>query len=415
MNVESFDLLTRALALAKPEKKNELASEIIALTQKTGVYPAAIGAVYHALGKGELSAMTIPAFNIRGLTYALARIVWKKALECEAGPIIFELAPSESWAGDQSYAEYAAMILASACREGYRGPVFLQGDHFAIESKEDVPAIIERAREVITSGFYQIDIDGSHLIVKNPPDLSAFHQPNAEVTAHIITELRKAQPEGISLVLGGEVGEIGGRDTSVEDLVMYKQLLDKNLPVGISSLDKISAQTGTAHGGIVLKDGSTGRMNVNFDLIANLSKQARAYNWSGVVQHGASTLTMEDLKKLPQAGVIEVHLATQIQNIVFDHPSFPPDLREKMEKRLVVSTQGPEGEQIDQSKEMTLAQQFYKARWTAWGTFKQELWALPNSVMEPIEHSFGEWVEDIIKALRIDKKEGILKQYFKGA
>ncbi|NTW43791.1 MAG: hypothetical protein HGB14_05010, partial [Anaerolineaceae bacterium] len=169
------------------------------------------------------------------------------------------------------------------------------------------------------------------------------------------------------------------------------------------------------HGGIVLKDGSTGRMNVNFDLIANLSKQARAYNWSGVVQHGASTLTMEDLKKLPQAGVIEVHLATQIQNIVFDHPSFPPDLREKMEKRLVVSTQGPEGEQIDQSKEMTLAQQFYKARWTAWGTFKQELWALPNSVMVPIEHSFGEWVEDIIKALRIDKKEGILKQYFKGA
>jgi len=414
MNVESFDLLTRALALAKPEKKNELASEIIALTQKTGVYPAAIGAVYHALGKGELSAMTIPAFNIRGLTYALARIVWKKALECEAGPIIFELAPSESWAGDQSYAEYAAMILAAACREGYRGPVFLQGDHFAIESRQEVPAVIERAKEVIACGFYQIDIDGSHLIVKNPTDLIAFHLPNAEVTAYIITELRKIQPEGIRLVLGGEVGEIGGRDTSVEDLTTYKKLLDKNLPPEIPGLDKISAQTGTAHGGVVLQDGSTGRMNVDFDLIAKLSEQARDYNWSGIVQHGASTLTIEDLEKLPQAGVIEVHLATQIQNIVFDHPYFPRDLREQMQNRLVVSTKGAEGEQIDQSEAMTLAQQFYKARWTAWGTFKQELWALPNSVLEPIEHSFGEWVEDIIKALRIDNKEGILKQYFEG-
>jgi fructose/tagatose bisphosphate aldolase len=415
MNVESFDQLTRALALAKPDKKNALAFEIIALTRKMGVYPAAIGAVYHALGSCELPPMTIPAFNIRGLTYALSRVVWKKALESEAGPIIFELAPSESWAGEQSYAEYAAMILAAACREGYRGPVFLQGDHFAIESREVVPAVIERAKEVIACGFYQIDIDGSHLLIPNPENINAFHEPNAEVTAQIIATLRQHQPAGISLVLGGEVGEIGGRDTSVEDLITYKKLLDKNLPIGIPGLDKISAQTGTAHGGIVLQDGSTGRMHVDFDLIAKLSKQAREYNWSGVVQHGASTLTIEDLEKLPQAGVIEVHLATQIQNIVFDHPAFPTTFREQMQKRLVVSTKGAEGEQIDQSEEMTLAQQFYKARWTAWGTFKQELWALPNSVMQPIELSFGEWVEDIIKALRIDKKEGILKQYFKGA
>ena len=61
MNAKSFDLLTQSLALAKPENKNALASEITALTQTMGVYPAAIGAVYHALGKGELPAMTIPA------------------------------------------------------------------------------------------------------------------------------------------------------------------------------------------------------------------------------------------------------------------------------------------------------------------------------------------------------------------
>ncbi len=414
MNVESFDHLTRALALAKPEGKMKLAEEIANDSQKLGVFPAAIGDVYRALGKGELPAMTIPAFNIRGLTYALARVIWKKVLECKSGPIIFELAPSESWAGDQSYAEYAAMILAAACREGYRGPVFLQGDHFAIESREAVPEIIKRAQEVIASGFYQIDIDGSHLIVKDPADLIAFHKPNAEVTAFIVSELRKVQPEGISLVLGGEVGEIGGRDTSVEDFVVYKKLLDTNLAVEIPGLDKISAQTGTTHGGVVMKDGSTGKMNVNFDLITKLSQQARSYHWSGIVQHGASTLTMEDLEKLPQAGVIEVHLATQIQNIVFDHPAFPSELREQMQNRLVVSSQGAEGEQIDRSESMSLAQQFYKARWTAWGTFKQELWALPISVMEPIEISFGEWVEDIIKVLRIDQKDWIIKQYFKG-
>ena len=414
-NAGLFDLLVRDLALSKITDRPKLASEIIARAREMGVYPAAIGEIYRALGQKTLTPMTIPAFNIRGLTFALARVVWRKVIKLHAGPVIFELAPSETWAGDQTYAEYAAMIFAAACREGYQGPIFLQGDHFAIESTDEVPVVLERCHEVIASGFYQIDIDGSHLIVKDPLNLSAFHTPNAKVTAQIIKHLRQQQPSGVHLVLGGEVGEIGGRDTSINDLDTYKDLLELYLPAEIAGLDKISAQTGTAHGGIVLQNGSTGQMNVDFDLIAQLSAKARDYGWSGIVQHGASTLTMRDLEKLPAAGVIEVHLATQIQNIVFDHPAFPVDLREKMQKRLVVAAFGAEGEKIENPEALTLAQQFYKARWTAWGSFKQELWDLPASVMTPIEDSFSDWVEDIIKSLRIDNKKEVLRQYFKGA
>ncbi|MHB8133563.1 MAG: class II fructose-bisphosphate aldolase [Anaerolineaceae bacterium] len=415
INPGLFDLLVRDLALSDPTHRPKLASQIIAQSQEMGVYPAAIGEIYQALGQGTLAPMTIPAFNIRGLTFALARIIWRKVIKLNTGPVIFELAPSETWAGDQTYAEYAAMIFAAACREGYQGPIFLQGDHFAIESTDDVPAILERCQEVISSGFYQIDIDGSHLIVKDPQDLKAFHTPNAKVTSEIIKHLRQQQPDRVHLVLGGEVGEIGGRDTSVNDLDTFKDLINQFLPSEIPGLDKISAQTGTAHGGIVLQNGSTGQMNVDFDLIAQLSAKAREFGCSGIVQHGASTLTMQDLEKLPMAGVIEVHLATQIQNIVFDHPAFPVDLREKMQKRLVVAAFGAEGEKIENAEALTLAQQFYKARWTAWGSFKHELWDLPESVLTPIEDSFGLWVEDIIKSLRIDNKKEVLKQYFKGA
>jgi fructose/tagatose bisphosphate aldolase len=410
----SFDALALELALSKAQDRPNLAAKMLGLARECGVYPAAIGAVYRALSKGQLAPMTVPAFNIRGLTYALARVIWRKVLEFNAGPIIFELAPSETWAGDQSYAEYAAMVFAAACREGYQGPIFLQGDHFAIDSLAEVPNVLALAQQVIGSGFYQIDIDGSHLIVKDPASLAAFHRPNAEVTAYLISQLRSCMPPGVRLVLGGEVGEIGGRNTSLEDLSVYKELLDSNLPAQIPGLDKISAQTGTAHGGAVLKDGSTGRMNVDFALIAELSKQAREYGWSGVVQHGASTLTMQDLEQLPQAGVIEVHLATQIQNIVFDHPAFPPDLRKKMQERLVLSTQGAEGEKIENAETLTLAQRFYKARWSAWGSFKPELWALSADVMTPIEESFAGWVEDIIKSLRINNKKEVLQQFFMG-
>ncbi len=409
---ESFDQKTKYLAVAKPEDRERYAAQILKETRDLGVYPASIGALYKALARQELPAMTIPAFNIRGLTYTLARVIWRKVLELDCAAVIFELAPSEIGAGEQSFDEYAAMVSAAACREGYQGPIFLQGDHFSIDSKETVNDVLKMAKEAIACGFYQIDIDGSHLISLDQSSLEAIHLPNAEVTSRMISALRAAQPAGVQLVLGGEVGEIGGENTSLEDLKTFQELLQMRLDPAVRGLDKISAQTGTTHSGIVLKDGSLGRMNVDFDLISQLSRTARQNGSYGLVQHGASTLTMLDLAQLPGAGVIEVHLATQIQNIVFDHPSFPSQLRRSMQERLVLTDKSAEGDRFQGEENLSLAQQFYKARWAAWGIFKMELWAISPTVMAPIEASFGKWVEQVFTALNITQKSSLIREFF---
>ena len=92
-----------------------------------------------------------------------------------------------------------------------------------------------------------------------------------------------------------------------------------------SGISKISVQTGTAHGGFVGADGKL-RMDVQIDLEAlhELSSVARRdYGLGGAVQHGASTLPPSAFDAFPKAGACEIHLATDFQNMVYDHPQFP--------------------------------------------------------------------------------------------
>jgi fructose/tagatose bisphosphate aldolase len=403
----TLDIQARQLALAPTHQRFELASALHAQAVSLGVYPASIRPVYQAMGRGELEPITVPAFNVRGLTYSLGRAIWRTAIDLHAGPFMFELAPSEASACNQTFEECVALVLAAAAREGYRGPVFLQGDHFGIESPEALISVLDLARRVIQAGFYQIDIDASHLFDPLCEDLAGFHRPNAQATAHLIAELRSS-PHGARLTLGGEVGEIGGRNTSVSDLQAYHQELSQYLPAGVAALDKISAQTGTTHGGIINPDGTVDRMPLDLDLAAALSRQARVLGWAGLVQHGASTLSLPDLAQLPGAGVVEVHLATQIQNIVFDHPAFPPALLDQMRAKLVLSDRGAEGEQVQEESELSYAQRFYRARWAAWGIFKTELLDLPEETMQPIAQTLGAWVADIFQALQVAGRADLL-------
>lgn len=409
MNPEYLDQSAPKLALAPEPQRAGLATRLRDEAERHGVYPASIQPVYRALAAGDLPPLTVPAFNLRGLTYEIARLVWRTALDLEAGPIIFELAPPEASACDQTFEEYAAMVCAAACREGYRGPVFLQGDHFSLDSANDLPGLLELSHRVVTAGYYQLDIDGSHLFDDRAEDLSAYHAANARATTQLVAALRAQKPD---LALGGEVGEIGGRDTSLEDLDAFHAAFQRFLPANIAGLDKISAQTGTTHSGIVLPDGSTGKMEMDFDLVASLGSRARELGWNGLVQHGASTLGFESLSRLPASGVIEVHLATQFQNILFDHPAFPSELRAEIQRRLTLSARGAEGDEILNDPTLSPAQVFYQARWAAWGVFKRELWQLPRASFAPIGLDIQAWVASIFKSLRVTNNAKILDRYY---
>ena len=350
-----------------------------------GIAVGSIQGLYEAMGRGEVSGFTVPAINIRALTYDTAQAVFRAALSAEVGAVIFEIARSEIDYTRQRPEEYTCAVAAAAIKTGYRGPLFLQGDHFQVGAKKyakdpegEVRAVKDLIWDAIDAGFYNIDIDTSTLVDLAQPTVAKQQQLNYGLAAEFTTMIRDLEPAGVTISVGGEIGEVGGKNSTVEELRAfmdgYREALGKK-GTALKGISKISVQTGTTHGGIPLADGSVARVKLDFAVLEELSRAARTeYGLAGAVQHGASTLPDEAFDRFPAAGTAEVHLATGFQNIIYDSKSFPDDLRVRIYDYLKKEAAA------DRKEGDTEEQFYYKTRKKGTGAFKKELWGLPKAV-----------------------------------
>ncbi len=379
-----------------------------------GVIPASIQGLYERMGKGEYTGFTVPAINIRGLTYDVARAVIRAARRNNVGAFIFEIAKSEIGYTDQRPSEYAAVIHAAAIREGYRGPLFIQGDHFQVNAKKyakdpekEFNTVKDLIKEALGADFYNIDIDTSTLVDLSKHDIVEQQRLNFELAAKFTSYIHERQPDGITVSVGGEIGEVGGKNSTEEELRVYMDnyLKTINDEKGIS---KISVQTGTTHGGVPLPDGSIAKVKLDFDTLKKLSKVARdEYGLSGAVQHGASTLPGDAFDKFPQTGTAEVHLATEFQNMIYENEEFPRDLREEMYDYLKKDC-------ADERKEGQTEEQFiYKTRKKAFGPFKEKLWNLSSNIKENIGTTLEKKFVFLFEKLNVVNTKEIINETIK--
>jgi fructose/tagatose bisphosphate aldolase len=364
--------------------------------QALEIQSASIHDLYIARGKGNTrGGWTVPAMNLRTLTYDMARAVFRAALARNVGPMIFEIARSEIGYTEQRPAEYTTAIIGAAIREGYTGPLFIQGDHFQISAKKytsdpepEWNAVEVLIQEAIASGFYNIDIDTSTLVDLDQPTVPDQQRVNFELCARFTEIIRDLEPEGVTISVGGEIGEVGGQNSTEEELRAFMDGYNSSLRSGTAGLSKLSIQTGTAHGGVVLPDGTLAQVKIDFDTLARLSKVGRdEYGMGGAVQHGASTLPAEAFHKFAEADACEVHLATGFQNIIYDHQLFPTDLKEEIYAHI-------KDKNSNQWKEGQTEEQFiYQNRKRGLGPFKRDFWDLTVETREEIgkdlEEQFG--------------------------
>src|SRR5262245_52134311 len=71
------------------------------LGQALGVQPSSIHELYLARGRGECQGFTVPAINVRILSYDTARAVFRAAIAGNAGAVLLEIARSEIAYTDQ--------------------------------------------------------------------------------------------------------------------------------------------------------------------------------------------------------------------------------------------------------------------------------------------------------------------------
>lgn len=415
---QSFDVANVVMELVMNDnltRKRQLAERIFNAASKEGAYPSSIHEFYMARGRGEFSGFTVPAINLRSMTYDLARAIFRVAQKNDASAFVFEIARSEIGYTDQPPIEYASMVMAAAVKEGYSGPVFIQGDHFQVNAakfKEDPDKEMQGLQaligEAITSGFYNIDIDSSTLVDVSEQDLKMQQLQNYEVCAKLTRFIRSVEPKEITISVGGEIGEIGQQNSTPEELHAFMSGFRDKLGEGLSGISKISVQTGTTHGGVVLPDGSIANIKLDFETLKTLSELARGeYGLAGAVQHGASTLPPEAFHKFVECETAEVHLATQFQNLIYESEHFPAHLRKKIYDWLKANLKG-------EAKQGQTEEQFlYKTRKKALGPFKKEIMRLPQETRDAIASEIEKKFDFLFKQLKVESTKVLVNKYIK--
>ncbi len=396
-------------------KRDEARRAIRVAASALGILPASIHDLYMAIGRGESGGFSVPAINVRMMAYDTARAIFRAARKHDVGAFLLEIARSEMGYTDQRPSEYATVMLAAAIKEKHSGPVFIQGDHFQVNAKKfaaapkpELSAIEMLIDESLAAGFYNIDIDTSTLVELGKPDVTEEQRKNFENAAHFTKHIRAREPKGITVSVGGEIGEVGKGVSTPEEFRAYMNGYRKALPPGMTGVSKISVNTGTSHGGVVLPDGTVAKVAIDFEAMKAISKIARSeYGLAGAVQHGASTLPAEMFHEFPNHGACEVHLATEFQNMVYEHPAFPKALKDEMYAWIRTNA-------ADERKEKDTEEQFlYKSRKKAIGPFKKQVWGLPEAVRGEIGGALERKFEYLFGKLRVQGTKNAVGRYVK--
>jgi fructose/tagatose bisphosphate aldolase len=348
--------------------------------RELGAMTASIHELYMARGRGEVHGFTVPAINIRAQTFDWARTIYETAEAADVGTVILELARSEQTYTFQRPADYAASVLAGAVAAGWQGPVFIQGDHYQFNAKKyaaDAEAVTDEIRRAsrlaIDAEYRNIDIDSSTLVDLSKESLDEQQHENYARAAELTALIRSLERDGVTVSVGGEIGEVGKKNSTEEELRAYLQGYERELAArapGAVGLSKVSVQTGTSHGGVPLPDGSMAEVKLEFEVLRRLGEVAREHGLAGAVQHGASTLPDELFHQFPAVETAEIHLATGFQNALYEHPAFPAELHRAIEGWCFSNA-------TDERKPDQSDQQFvYTTRKKAIGPFKRELWDL---------------------------------------
>jgi fructose/tagatose bisphosphate aldolase len=382
--------------------------------QALGARSASIHELYMARARGEVAGFTVPAINIRAQTFDMARTAFETAAGADVGAVILELARSEQTYTFQRPIDYATSCLAGAIAAGWEGPVFLQGDHYQFNAKKyaaDPEAMTEEIRRAcrlaVDAGYRNIDIDASTLVDLTLPTDDAQQRANYERTAELVALTRTLEADGVTISMGGEIGEVGKENSNEAELRAYLDGLNRELArraPGAIGISKVSVQTGTSHGGVVLPDGTVGSAAVDFSIHEKLGAVARSeYGLAGTVQHGASTLPDELFHRFRDVETAEIHLATGFQNLLYGHPAFPAELHREIEAWCFANT-------LDERKADQTEQQFvYTTRKKALGPFKRQLWDLPTK--DAILEAQAEKIRFLFEELGVVGSRAMVERY----
>lgn len=407
LRTHGIDSLVYLSVFGSPERQVAARWLIWETAQALEILPSSIDELYNASTHDRIARrFTTPAMNLRAMTYDLARAAFHAAIKSGVSAFMFELSRGEMVHTAQRPAEYTSVILAAAIKEGYRGPVFLQADHLQVNAYDfrtrtdaELDGLRSLIRESLHAGFYNIELDTSTLTAPDRPTVEEQQRNNYELCATLTDYVRSLQEPGVTVAVGGEIGDVATHNTEVQELRVFMDHLQRRLHHH-PGLSKLSVRVGTSTGGLVLPDGTLATPQIDFERLKELSTVAQNAFELGVAQHGASTLPAEMLHRFVESGAVEVHLATAFQNQLFN--LLPASLLSGIQlwlRQNCISLRQP-GD--------TEAQFFHKTHRMATGPFKKQLWNLPEDQRAHIRQVFESRFSELYRQLAVEHTRDIV-------
>lgn len=424
----SVDFLASQAQFGDAEAQQFAHQALLNQAQSQGAFPASIYPIYRARGEGAFGPdqqFTVPAFNLRGMSYLTAQAAFEVAQELEVGLFIFELARSEMKYTDQNPRQLVSSILAAALKTKWQGPIFIQGDHY--QPKAAAPgqakagekdSVIQLIHDAIQAGIYNIDIDGSTLVDPAQPTDYDQQRSNFLFTAEMYKLIHQLEQQyvldhqsplpGKHINLGCEISEVGTHlSKSLQLAAFMTGLRDEGFIHQDEFPTKVAIETGTAHGGKVNRDGTSAPMHVNFTTLETISKIARRkYQMAGAVQHGASTLDKPLMARFPESDAAEIHLSTGLQNTILNHPAFPQELLDAMYAWCDINCRE------EKKSEWSQAQFYAKTRKKVWAPFKKHTWELAAEIQDEIKASLKQEFRLYFEGLKVGNSQTLVKSYY---
>ena len=193
---------------------------------------------------------------------------------------------------------------------GWRGPVFLQGDHYQFNAKKyaaDPEAMTEEIRRAcrlaIDAGYRNIDIDSSTLVDLSKPNVDEEQRENYTPRgradrADPDARDRRRDDQRRRRDRRGRHEELDRRRAAGVPRRLPPRARPSGRPARARSR-RSASRPARRTAGSRCPDGGVAEVKLDFEVLRELGEVARTYGLAGAVQHGASTLPDDAVPPVP--------------------------------------------------------------------------------------------------------------------
>ena len=371
---------------------------IKAIAQASQIFPASLNGVLDFSKQQGNMRLSIPVFQLPGFSYTMARAIFRAARENNARAFIFEMDSNQISHANQTLGEYSTIVAAAAVREGFKGPIFIQGNHilahkrdFQQNPNQEKECLKKSINNAINCGFFNLWLDTFQVALPTQMGTKKNLNSIALLYAEITDSVRTLEPQGLDISLGCKLNpfqELCLEEQDIKEFMEYFQTTLQSLNPGAKGISKLgfSPESNSSTPKQINQPHELEYLDPN--TLIRLSKYANEkYGLVTRLNLKPSDISQNTLKRFSGIGNAELKIQLEYQALIIDHHDFPSEFKGELNFNFP--------NRVEEEKIRSPISH------KAFGIFKEKFWTLPEPLQQDISKELETTVSSLFKTLQI--------------